>query len=231
MKYLRVKEAVLQEVAKPNPAFPISENALAAHFGVSRMTARRALQELEQEGYLSRQRGRGSFPSERHFSQGSLRVRPFYEFAQSQGAAARTRVLAAEVRRTPRHVAEKLGVRKAVYVERLRFLDDEPVQREARYLNAELCGEILGHDLTAESVHDLLIHRLGLPLTKVWQRLEAVALGGEIAPLLDQPEGAPGLRLERVTYTLEQPVTWVEYLMRGDRYFLVDTFTPQGERV
>lgn len=231
MKYLRVKEAVLQEVAKPNPGFPISENALAAHFGVSRMTARRALQELQQEGYLSRQQGRGSFPSERRFSQGSLRVRPFYEFARSQGAVAKTQVLAAELRRAPQHVAEKLGVKKAVYVERLRFLDEEPVQRETRYLNPELCGEILNHDLTAESVHDLLIHRLGLPLTKVWQRLEAVALDPSVSPLLNQPEGAPGLRLERVTYTLEQPVTWVEYLMRGDRYFLEDTFAPQGERL
>jgi GntR family transcriptional regulator len=65
-------------------------------------------------------------------------------------------------------------------------------------------------------------------LSKVWQRLEAVALKGEVAALLAQPAGAPGLRLERVTYTLQTPVTWVEYLMRADRYFLEDTFTPQG---
>ncbi|HEU4742473.1 MAG TPA: GntR family transcriptional regulator [Meiothermus sp.] len=229
MKYLRVKEAVLRELAKTQPGFPISENSLARHFGVSRMTARRALQELEQEGYLSRQRGRGSFPAERRFSQGFLRVRPFYEFAQSQGALPKTQVLAAEMRRVPPPVARHLGVKRAIYVERLRFLDDQPVQREARFLNPELCREVLEHDLTSESIHDLLIHRLGLPLTKVWQRLEAVALEPRLAELLAQPPGSPALRLERVTYTLLQPVTWVEYLMRGDRYFLEDTFIPQGE--
>ncbi|GIW30750.1 MAG: GntR family transcriptional regulator [Meiothermus sp.] len=230
MKYLRVKEAVLQELRKPSPGFPLSENSLARRFGVSRMTARRALQELEQEGWLQRAQGRHSTPAPRRFSQGFLRVRPFYEFAQAQGARPQTQVMAAELRPTPPEVQARLGVKQAVYVERLRFLDEEPVQREARYLNAELCGDILEHDLTSESIHDLLVHTLGLPLTKVWQRLEAVALEQEVARLLQQPEGAPALRLERVTYTLLQPVTWVEYLMRADRYYLEDTFIPQGER-
>ena len=130
----------------------------------------------------------------------------------------------------PNEVSHKLGVKKAVYVERLRFLDDVPVQREARYLNPELCRPVLQHDLTAESIHDILIHRLGLPLTKVWQRLEAVGLDSGLASLLEQPTGAPALRLERVTYTFEQPVTWVEYLMRSDRYFLEDSFIPQGDQ-
>lgn len=231
MKYLRVKQAVLEELAKDQPSFLISENSLAERFSVSRMTARRALQELAQEGYLSRQQGRGSFPNQPRFSQGFLRVRPFYEFAQVQGAKPRTLVLAAEVRPTPKDIGKKLGIRKAVYVERLRFLDDEPVQREARYLNLELCRQVLDHDLTAESIHDILIHQLGLPLTKVWQRLEAIGLNQELSRLLAQPITSPALRLERVTYTLQTPVTWVEYVMRGDRYFLEDTFIPQGEKL
>lgn len=228
MKYLQVKQAVLRELAKPQPAFPLSENQLSRRFGVSRMTARRALQELQREGYLLRQQGKGSFPAQRRFSQGSLRVRPFYEFAAAQGATPRTQVLVAEARPAPAEVAEKLGTPNTLCVRRLRFLDQEPVILETRYLRAELCQSILEHGLEAESLHEILVHGLGLPLSKVWQRLEAVALKGEVAALLAQPAGAPGLRLERVTYTLQTPVTWVEYLMRADRYFLEDTFTPQG---
>lgn len=229
MKYLHVKEAVLAELHKPSPGFPLSENSLARRFGVSRMTARRALQELKQEGWLLRTQGRSSTPAPRRFSQGFLRVRPFYEIAQAQGARPQTQVLAAELRPTPGEVREKLGVKKAIYVERLRFLDEEPVQREVRYLHPVYCASILEHDLTSESIHNLLVHTLGLPLTKVWQRLEAVALEQEIALLLQQPQGAPALRLERLTYTLEAPITWVEYLMRADRYYLEDTFIPQTE--
>lgn len=230
MKYLRVKEAVLQELGKAAPGFPLSENSLAQRFGVSRMTARRALQELESEGYLLRRQGKGSFPTERRFSQGFLRVRPFYEFARAQGATPKTQVLTAELRPTPAEVRQKLGVSEALYVERLRFLDDEPVQHEVRYLHPAHCQGLLQHDLTRESIHDLLVHTLGLPLTRVWQRLEAVALPDPLAALLEQPPNAPALRLERLTYTFETPITWVEYLMRADRYYLEDTFIPQGER-
>ncbi|GIW26579.1 GntR family transcriptional regulator [Meiothermus sp.] len=230
MKYRRVKEAVLRELGKASPGFPLSENSLARRFGVSRMTARRALQELQQEGFLSRRQGKGSFPTERRFSQGFLRVRPFYEFAQAQGALPKTQVLAAGLRPTPPEVGQKLGVKEALYVERLRFLDDEPVQREVRYLHPLRCAALLEHDLTTESIHDLLVHTLGLPLTRVWQRLEAVALPEALAALLAQPPKAPALRLERLTYTFETPITWVEYLMRADRYYLEDTFIPQGER-
>jgi len=231
VKYLRVKQAVLEELTKPTPGFLISENSLAERFGVSRMTARRALQELRLEGFLSRQQGKGSFPSERRFRQGFLRVRPFYEFAQNQNAQSKTQVLAADIRATPKEVGRQLGLRRAVYVERLRFLNDEPVQRESRYLDPKLCADVLQHDLTAESIHDILIHQLKLPLTRVWQRLEAVALSDPLAHLLNQAAGAPALRLQRVTYTLEQPITWVEYLMRADRYFLEDTFIPTNAPV
>lgn len=220
----------MTELAKREPGFPISENSLAERFAVSRMTARRALQELQHEGFLSRRQGKGSFPSERRFSQGFLRVRPFYEFAESQGAKASTRVLFSGLKTAPAEVAQKLGSKEAVLVKRLRFLDDEPVQLETRYLNPQLCKRVLEFDLTAESIHDILIHKLGLPLTKVWQRLEAVNLEPELAKLLEQPLEAAGLRLERLTYTLKQPVTWVEYLMRGDRYYLEETFTPQGDQ-
>lgn len=229
MKYQRVKQAVLQELAKPQPSFALSENQLAQRFAVSRMTARRALQELEREGLLFRQQGKGSFPAPKRFSQGFLRVRPFYRFAQSQGATPFTQLLAAEIRPTPPHVAQKLGVPKAVYLERLRYLNHEPVQHETRYLHPDLCQKVLQHDLTAESIHDILVQTLGLPLTEVWQRLEAVSLSPEMAVLLQQSPGAAALRLERLTYTATQPVTWVEYLMRGDRYFLEDRFVPQGE--
>lgn len=230
MKYLRVKQAVLEELAQPQPRFLLSENSLAERFAVSRMTARRALQELQNEGFLSRQQGKASAPAERRFSQGFLRVRPFYEFAQANGLMASTQVLHSEVSVAPTEIAQKLGTSRVIWVQRLRFLDAEPVQLETRYLHPKLCKKVLEFDLTAESIHDILVHKLNLPLTKVWQRLEAVNLDQNQAKHLHQPTGAAGLRLERLTYTLEQPVTWVEYLMRGDRYYLEETFTPGGER-
>jgi GntR family transcriptional regulator len=232
MKYLRIKKALLQRIADGAYGDHLpSENELADTHGVSRMTARRALQELVSEGYASRVPGRGTFLQPRRFSQGFLRVRPFREHAAEAGAAPSTRVLTAEARRAPATVAGKLGTNQTILVSRLRRLDGEPVMLETRYLRADLCASILHEDLAQDSIHELLVDRLRLPLTRVWQRLEAIALDEGMAAWFGLSAGSPAFRLERVTYTNDDPVTWVEYVMRGDRYVFQDDFSPQRESV
>lgn len=227
-KYLEIKQALIQDLQQGLLELP-SEEALAQRYGVSRMTARRALEELRLEGLIERRRGRRAKAQPPRFGQGFLRVRPFYLFAQSLGATPGTRLLRAERVKAPQEVAERLGVEEAIYVERLRLLDGEPVMLESRYLRADLCAPVLEHDLEAESIHEILVRDLGLPLTEVWQRLEAVGLEGRAARLLGVRPGAPGFLLRRVTYTYGRPVTWVEYRMRGDRYYFEDRFAPQKE--
>lgn len=226
MKYLQVKQAVLSELLQGHLELPLSEHALAARFQVSRMTARRALQELAQEGYVKRQQGRRSEPQVRRFSQGFLKIRPFYAFAEEQQARPGTRLLLAEQAPCPPEVAKQLGVSEAITIRRLRLLDEEPVLLETRYLHPR-CAAVLEHDLSVESIHDLLLHELGFPLSRVWQRLEAIALPPLEAQLLQSPPRVPALCLERVTYALEEPLTWGEYLIRGDRYYFEETFSPQ----
>ena len=63
--------------------FPLpSEPQLAREFEVSRMTARRAIDELEREGYVYRVQGAGTFPTGKRFRQGVFRVRPLKEWAR-----------------------------------------------------------------------------------------------------------------------------------------------------
>lgn len=229
-KYLWVKESLLREIREGMYEGELpSEEALARRFSVSRMTARRALETLASEGWLERGRGRRSRLKGPRFGQGFFRVRPFYRFAESLGARPSTRLLVAKRAVPPEEVEAHLQTREAILVERLRFLDETPVMLETRYLRADLCSPVLERDLEAESIHEILVQDLNLPLTRVWQRLEAIALEGREAWLLEVRPGSPGFRLERVTYTFGEPVTWVEYRMRGDRYYFEDVFSPQRE--
>ena len=98
---------------------------------------------------------------------------------------------------------------------------------ERRYLRHDLCSGILKEDLANESIHDLLIHKYKLPLTKVWQQLKAVTLDEAQAERFGCPLHTPAFLLERVTYTSGKPVTWVTYLMRGDKYSFENEFIPQ----
>jgi GntR family transcriptional regulator len=233
MKYQRIREQLLSEIMTgaytEDGAFP-SENAVAERFGVSRMTARHALSELEREGYLTRIAGKGNLVKRRTFSQGFLTVKPFKIYAEEAGARPGTRLLKAEVAPLPAEGEQKLKAKSAVFVHRIRTLDGEAVIEEKRYLRHDLCASILKEDLENESIHDLLIQKLKLPLTKVWQRLNVVVLTPEQAQLFNCADGLPAFLLERVTYTLEQPVTWVTYLMRGDKYSFENEFYPQEIR-
>ena len=207
--------------------FP-SENAVADRFSVSRMTARRALSELEREGYLTRIPGRGNILKKPTFNQGFFTVKPFRDYARSVGATPEhMRLLTAEVRPLPEEGKEKLRVERAVFVHRLRSLGGETVLEERRYLRHDLCSGILKEDLANESIHDLLIHKFKLPLTKVWQQLKAVTLDEAQAGRFGCPLHTPAFLLERVTYTSHEPVTWVTYLMRGDKYSFENEFVPQ----
>ncbi|MCB1052422.1 MAG: GntR family transcriptional regulator [Acidobacteria bacterium] len=232
MKYQQIKKQLLLEMREAGleegQALP-GENALAERFGVSRMTARRALSDLQDEGYLVRIPGKGNFLRKPVVTQGFFKIRPFREYARNLGAEPSTCVLFAGLVKPPDRVSQALGLgpgAKVVLVHRLRGLDGEPVMEEKRYLRADLCATLLEEDLEAGSIHELLIERLKLPLTKVWQRLQAVVLEGEAARHLGQLPGSPAFRLERITYTYDAPVTWVQYLMCGARYLFEETFSP-----
>ncbi len=232
MKYQRIREQLLSEIMTGafsfGEDFP-SENAVAERFSVSRMTARRALSELERQGYLTRIPGRGNILKRPGFSQGFLTVKPFKTYAKDLGVVPKTQVLSAKSVILDSLGQEKLGVERAVFVHRLRSLDSQKVIEEKRYLRYDLCKGLLKENLAEESIHELLIHKLKLPLTKVWQRLTTVLLSQEQAELFDCSRPMPAFLLERLTYTFEKPISWVIYLMRGDEYSFENEFFPQEE--
>jgi GntR family transcriptional regulator len=115
-----------------------------------------------------------------------------------------------------------------VLVERIRLLDERPVILETRYLRADLCASILQENLEQDSIHDWLVQRLHLPLTRVDQRLEAVVLEAGSAALLQALPGDPAFRLSRTTHSGALVVTQVTYLMSGHLYSFVESFQPQN---
>jgi GntR family transcriptional regulator len=227
-KYVYIKEHLLQGITSGRftDVLP-SENQLAEKFGVSRMTARKALREIEKEGFAERVPGKGTFVKERLFTQGYFRIRPSKEQARELNVSHKTQVLELRTLTPPSKVADRLqNPEQVILARRLHFFDEIPVRYEIRYLRSDLCGGILWENLEVDSIHEILVYKYDLPLTKVWQRMEAVILTEEIAVLFDVDPGFPAFHIERLTYTFKRPVTWVDYLIRGDIAF-EDSFSPQ----
>ena len=204
-----------------------SENQLAETFGVSRMTARRALEELAAEGLATRIRGKGTFVKRPDPAVGYFVVQPSRSQAQALAVAYTSRVL--ELRALdapPPDIAKRLGYNgMTVLARRLHCFDGLPVRYEIRHLRGDLCGDILFEDLERLSIHELLVERLDLPLTRVWQHITAEILDAATAKILGERPGHPAFHILRTTYTGDTPVTCVEYFIRGELAF-EDTFAP-----
>ena len=230
-KYQKIKQYVLQGIASRNFTDGIpSENQLAEKFSVSRMTARRALNDLEREGSVERIPGKGTFVRRSgHYTQGFFRVRPFQKWAEDLGATLRTEVLESRIVDPPEEVAETLEYREQMIRLRiLNYLNDVPVRYAVRYLRADHCAGILWENLAENSIHDILINKYRLPLTRISQSMTAVGLPEELAGLFGEDPGFPVFYFQRVAYSAKTPMTYVEYFMRGDMAFK-DTFTPMLE--
>lgn len=196
-----------------------TERALATRFGVSRMTLRQALDELQAEGRVERVRGNGTFVRRPTVAMGP-RLTSFTEDMRSRGLMPSSRLLALSIVPAGADVADVLGVAaddEVVLMERLRFADGEPMCLEVTQLPLRLQRVLERGDLEG-SLHALL-KKEGIDITSLTRRVRAVAVEPREARLLDLPDGAPTLEVLDVFYDVEgRCVQRASSRYRYDRY-------------
>jgi len=227
-KYEKIKEYVIKGIKARNFLDVVpSENRLAETFGVSRMTARKAIDAIEREGFVERVPGKGTFVKKKHYTTGFFRVRPFQKWADDLNVVLTTDVQKAQVVDPPADVSKQLETgEQLILISRLWYFDQKPVRYEIRYLRPDICAGILWEDLKNESIHSILINKYKLQLTRISQSMEAIVLSEETAPIFGVQPGYPVFHIKRTIYSFDDPVTYVEYYMRGEMAFR-DTFSPQ----
>ena len=156
------------------------DEELAALFGVSRMTVRRATDELVAEGFLLRRRGVGTFvAAEKIDEQLNAEVDFATQWAR-HGRTLRAEVLALESRPAASGVAELMGIdpgERIVYIERLRFSGAIPVAFDIRYVTAEFRDALTREWVMRKSILEMLRRRY--TLRNGDYRIEAMVAGGD----------------------------------------------------
>ena len=229
-KYKKIKLYILDGIASHSFTKDLpSENKLADFFSVSRMTARKAMDELEKEGHIIRVNGKGSFvKTQKHYS-GFFRVRPFKLWAKDLNVEPSTKVLKIGIIETPREVAGLLGFpEQVIEIKRLNYFDELPVRYAIHYLRTEIAAGILMDDLEKESVYELLANKYRVDITKISQDLVAVNLPRDISDVFKVTSGYPAFHFKRTEFSNDRPVCYVEYFMRGEMSFR-DVFSPKLE--
>lgn len=197
------------------------ERDLAARYGCSLITVRRALGELAREHRLERGRGRGTFATRPPVELDLDGTMSFTEEMQRRGLDPETRVAKVESRPAEARVAEALGLLPGTptrYLERVRMANGEPLILEEVHLPEDRVPGLEAADLERGSLYDLLLARYGTRVARAREWLEPVALPAREARLLGQPQGRPALLIEGIGYDQEgRPVEFSRSFVRGDR--------------
>jgi len=197
-----------------------SENELAQRHAVSRMTARRALQELVTKGMAYRVQGKGTFVANLARVGSSIEISNIADEIARRGNSLTTQVLEqglavlpAALRRYWDEAVEPLAYCSLIHLE-----NDLPIQWERRYICQDLSAAFLRLDLSACTPSKFLNDHA--PLTRANSRISAINADGETANNLQVPEGAACLKIDRVTISQEQTISLVELVYPGSRYCL-----------
>jgi GntR family transcriptional regulator len=228
--YWQIKEDLHRQIMQgeilPKERIP-SEPKLAESYGVSRLTARNAVTELVNEGYLQRVHGQGTYVTKPKFEESGARFSGFFDTMTRKGYKVSSRVLTVKEIIPDPEVKEqlKLAVGQMVYrIKRLRFAGKEPIGIQDVYLPAERCRGITDIDLENDSIYRFLEEEKLFNLKKAKEKLEAVSADEGNAELLGIRPGDPVLYTRRLT-TLsgEIPIEYSRSWYRGDSYvFEVD---------
>ena len=225
-----LENAIRAGALKPGQALP-SERELAELSGISRITVRKAVQDLARSGLVVQRQGSGTSvaPTLNRVEQSLSRLTSFSEDMALRGKRVRSQWLERGLFAPSVNETVVLGLKphgQVARISRLRLADDVPLAIERASLSTDYLPD-------PENVQSSLYAHLdsrGCKPVRAIQRIRAVSLDPDDAALLDVEEDAAGLSIERVSYLASgQVVEFTQSKYRGDAYeFVAELQIPGG---
>ncbi len=234
--YSRIQEYIAELIlsGKLAPDTKIqSERDFSEDLGVSRMTVRRAITELVNEGLLERKHGSGTYVAKPKVTYESRELANYIQAMQGRNIATASQLLEFGQIVASRRLAESLAIEigNPIYrVALLRFANRVPVILERVFIPCALCPNLEDWDLEKSPVYDLLTDVYHIHPGRISQTVEAVAAADTVALQLRVEEDFPLLMVSRVIFgrDVEQPVVFSQDFLRGD-YARIHTDTQLDE--
>lgn len=217
--YQKLLKQINSGVYPPGSTLP-TEQDLIKMFNTSRAPVRQAFDLLKSEGLITRYPGKGTFVAESpeemllwfNFS-------PFRKSFSKYWKTISAKAVRIEMRQPPEAVRNFLMLgskEKAGYLERVRYVGDQPVIFSEHYIQPYLDVTTLTQLNDFFSIRALLREHFSVEITHIEDSLRAVLVPAGVAKHLNLDEGSPVLRAERRSYTKEAPMQFDFFYTRTD---------------
>ncbi len=222
--YIQVREYLAEQIfrgeLRPDSKLP-SERELSRELEISRMTVRRAITELVNEGLLTRHHGSGTFVAKPRVSYQAHELVSYTQAMRARGISVGSQLLEFGQVAASRRLAEQMQVEIGhvlYHVARLRLANRVPTVLERSFLSTERTPGLEEYDLEKTSIYDLLIAGYGARIGRVTQTIEAVTASDIVAKQLRVDDGFPLLMITRTICRAQdsRPVVYSQDLLRSD---------------
>jgi GntR family transcriptional regulator len=221
--YFQLMEILQDYINDHDNNFPIpTDRDLCEIYGISRPTVRQAINELSQEGLVTRYKGKGSFINKKKIMQDFLlNIISFNDEMHSKGLTPETKVLNFCPRKASPQVVQKLQARsddEFYFLSRIRSIDNEPMVLVNTYLPAELLHGLLERDMAKESLYHIIEDDFGYHIVKTLRSLEIRKAGKYEASLLKIRDGEAVHYTETVAFIEDgRPIEFSTAYYNGER--------------
>lgn len=216
-----LRERIYSGTYQPHDRMP-SESALMSQYGVSRITVRQALGNLEKERLIVKVPGKGSFVTSPKPFQELSRLQGFAEAMGALGHETFNKLLSLRTEQATAQVAERLRLPKdspVTAIQRVRYLNRQPVSLDITWVCEQLGDRLAREDLATRDIFLILENDYGIALGHADLTIDATLADAQLAALLEVSTGAPVLRVERLTHGRDgTPLDYEHLYCRADNF-------------
>lgn len=203
-----------------------NEDRLGDMLGISRITLRHALRNLEEAGMLRREHGRGTFVRSATMVAGVRGLTSFTDEMRTMALEPGTRLLGAKKLPATEIVAEALEIALGAEVVQLRRLwlgNGMPIGIQTTHLPLARVPGLYEAAPDVSSLYRWLKDNCGITPVKAKEVYRVGSVGAVDAELIEQPAGTPAFEVERLTFDRSGPFEFALSIMRADRYEIRST--------
>jgi DNA-binding GntR family transcriptional regulator len=219
--YAQVVRILQEQIAvgevRPGDRLP-SESELCRYHGVSRMTIRRAINILVEQGLVLTKQGRGTFIKPMQFWAATFSLGQLQNLLSDERGI-RIRILEASIKLARGRVTRKMATRRGqrmLFIRRLILSQDKPIMYHREYLVYDPTRPVVESELEVTSLRGLFEGAGNSFIKRSMLSIEATVLEDEEAQLLQASVAAAAFNLEHLFYDFEdRPVSWGWFICPG----------------